>query len=105
MWMMELCAKRIEYVFKVKGTIATKIETESTLTTRAGIVIGRTSVGIAQGVIGLLYFLKLGFIPAFVRMVLTGQLAIGTFDFVWTGVAINAQSLIGILHKKKWQTA
>jgi hypothetical protein len=38
-------------------------------------------------------------------MMLTGQLAIGTFDFVWTGVAINAQGLVGILHKKKWQTA
>jgi hypothetical protein len=38
-------------------------------------------------------------------MMLTGQAAIGSLDFVGGGVAINTQGLIGILHKKKKQTA
>jgi hypothetical protein len=52
-----------------------------------------------------LYFLKGLSVATAVRMMLAGQPAISTFNVFGGSVAINAQGLVWILHKKKKQTA
>jgi hypothetical protein len=97
MWLLESGSKNVKHSLEIKSTIAGKSKIVKLLT---WIVKGLATGRISQGVIRTLYFLETCFVSALVRVMLAGQLAVSSFDFVSGSVAINAQSLIGIVHKK-----
>ncbi len=61
-------------------------------------IVGRTLVGVGEDLVGFLGFLELflGFfvVRVAVRVVLHGQLAVGLFQFILGGVAIDAENLV-----------
>jgi hypothetical protein len=98
--MLETCAKDIKYGLEIKGPVG--LETKALC---MWIIKHGPSIGVGQGIICTLYILESGLVATFVRVMLAGQLAISSLDFVGSGVFIYAQGLVGILHKKKKQTA
>ena len=87
MALLEPGAKHIKDVIKVESTM---LEVVTCVVCRR--------LGVGYGIVSALYFLETIFVTTFVRVMLAGQLAIGSFDFVGCGAGAHAQSLIRILH-------
>ena len=95
MWLLESGSKYVEYVIKIKSATGALGKWILSILEVCGLRIG-------YGIICGLYFLKTRLVTTLVRMMLTGQASVGSFDLIRCGVAIHTQSLIGILHKEKW---
>ena len=86
---LEFSAKHIKYGLEVKSAWSETLWTKSFKATWLWVVECCSFVWIAQGIIGSLDLLEQGCVTTLVRMMLAGQLAIGTFDFIGAGVSID----------------
>jgi hypothetical protein len=81
--MLKACAKYVKYGLKIKRGIGSESAAQT------WIIVSRSTLWVAQNVIGHLYLLKGFGVTTTVRMMLAGQLAVGTFNSIRVGVAIN----------------